>query len=52
MTKKGKTLESHRLWREVVTLQTEEINKVLQGLVDKRFTIGEAIEVWFTAIHN
>ena len=45
MRKTGVPLESHKLWRELVRLETEERNKVLQQIVDKKFTIGDATQV-------
>ena len=45
MKKKGKTLESHRLWKELASLTKNDTTRVLQGIVEKRFSICEAIQV-------
>ena len=46
MNKKGKTLESHKLWRELTGLcAPEDANKVLKEVVEKKFTIEEAVQV-------
>ena len=45
MKKTGNTVESHRLWREIAKLPTEEANKVLTSVVEEKFSIGEAMKV-------
>lgn len=45
MKKTGNTLESHRLWREIAKLPTEEADKVLTSVVEEKFSIGEAMKV-------
>ena len=45
MKKTGNTLESHRLWREIAKLPTEEADKVLTSVVEEKFSIGEAVKV-------
>ena len=52
MRKTGVPLESHKLWPELVRLETEERNKVLQQIVDKKFTIGDAIQVTNLTIYT
>ena len=47
MKTKGKTLDLHRLWRQIAVLKPDDANKVLSGIVDKKFTIREAIQVIF-----
>lgn len=45
MKKVGTTLESHRLWRELLKLDVQAKDKILKDIVDKRFSIGDAIQV-------
>lgn len=45
MKKAGKSLETHKLWREVCKLDTEEVKKVLSATVQQRFSIGDALQV-------
>ena len=47
----GKTLETHRLWRELVKLETDDAEKVLLGIVQQRFSIGEAVQVVLCYMH-
>ncbi|KAJ7326109.1 hypothetical protein OS493_027960 [Desmophyllum pertusum] len=44
MKKVGTTLESHRLWRELLKLDVQAKDKILKDIVDKRFSIGDAIQ--------
>ncbi|XP_015775405.1 PREDICTED: uncharacterized protein LOC107353584 [Acropora digitifera] len=43
-SKKGKNLESHRLWRQIVSLTPSDGEKVLKGIVNQQFSIAEAIQ--------
>ena len=47
--KKGKNLESHRLWRQIVSLTPKDAKKVLKGIVNQQFSIEEAIQVIFNS---
>ena len=45
MKKTGNTLKSHKLWREIAKLPTEEADKVLTSVVEGKFSIGETMKV-------
>ncbi|XP_044175383.1 uncharacterized protein LOC114969181 [Acropora millepora] len=44
INKKGKNLESHRLWRQINSLTPKDAEKVLKGIVNQQFSIEEAIQ--------
>ena len=51
MKKVGESLETHKLWREMCKLQSEEANKVLSAIVQQRFSIGDATQVVLCAMY-
>ncbi|KAK2555514.1 hypothetical protein P5673_022854 [Acropora cervicornis] len=44
INKKGKNLESHRLWRQIVSLIPTDAEKVLKVIINQHFSIEEAIQ--------
>jgi len=52
INKKGKNLESHRLWRQIVSLTPTDAEKVLKVIINQHFSIEEAIQVILDFISN